>query len=120
MGLKNTKLYVLDNTGALIVKCLHVFKKSVFEPGSLLTCVIKKVAVGKKVKKGQICKVIVVRQAQVLYRPYGLVLFDVINGVIILKKNEFVPAGTRFFGPICVELRKLYLTKLITLAPYLL
>lgn len=119
MAFKDTKLKVIDNSGALQVKCLHVFKTKIIKPGSLLTAVIKKAQPFRKIKISQICKVIVVRCAIVNNRTFGLVLYDVINAVIILKKTEFVPLGTRVFGPICFELRKMFLTKLLTSAPYL-
>jgi len=42
MCFKDTKLFVLDNTGVLKIKCLHVFKNKIIKPGSVLTGVIKK------------------------------------------------------------------------------
>ena len=120
MALKDTKLKVLDNSGALIIKCLHVFKHKIIKPGSILTGVIKKLQPYKKSKLNQICKVIVIRCAINNKRNSGLILKDELNAVILLKKTEFMPIGTRIFGPICYELRKHFLVKLITLASYLL
>lgn len=120
MAFKDTKLKVLDNTGVLIIKCLHVFKNKVIKPGSILTGVIKKIQPYKKLKISQICKVIVIRCAISNRRKSGLLIKDSINAVILLKKTEFMPIGTRIFGPICSELRRLYFVKLLTLASYLL
>src|SRR5580692_5617215 len=120
MAFKDTKLKVLDNTGILQIKCLHVFKTKLIKPGSILTGVIKKIQPHKKLKKGQICKVIVVRCAIFNKRTFGLFLKDSINAVVLLKKTEFMPIGTRIFGPICYELRNVFLVKLLTLSSYLL
>lgn len=120
MAFKDTRLKVLDNSGALVIKCLHVFKYSVIKPGSILTGVIKKIKPHKKLKLSQICKVIVVRIANLNKRTSGLLLKDSLNAVILLKKTELMPIGTRVFGPICAELRKMYFVKLLTLASYLL
>lgn len=120
MAFKDTRLNVFDNTGVLQIKCLHVFKTKSIKPGSILTGVIKKIKPHKKLKKGQICKVIVIRCAKYNKRVFGLFLKDTINAVILLKKTELMPIGTRIFGPICYELRNIFFTKLLTLASYLL
>lgn len=120
MAIKDTKLQVLDNSSVRIIKCLHVFKQKIIKPGSILTGVIKKFQPYKKNKISQICKVIVIRCAINNKRKSSLVLKDNLNAVILLKKTEFMPIGTRIFGPICSELRKIFLVKLITLASYLL
>lgn len=120
MALKDTKLQVKDNSSVRLIKCLHVFKTKIIKPGSILTGVIKKYQPYKKSKISQICKVIVIRCAVSNKRKSGLFLKDNINAVILLKKTEFMPIGTRIFGPICAELRGVFLVKLLTLASYLL
>lgn len=120
MVFKGSFSYISDNSGVLLSKCLHVRKKKYIDPGSLITITIKKVLPRKKIRKGQLYTAIVIRHAKVINRASGLVLKDLKNEIILLKRNEIVPLGTRIFSPICSEIRKLYLIKLLSLAPYLL
>lgn len=118
MSGKNTKIIIIDNSGVLFGKCLSISKFAKFQPGSLITFVIKKTKVKKVLKLSNVCKVLIVRCAYIIKRTNSLIVYDTKNAGIVLKKNEFFPLGTRLFGPICSELRRLRLIKLLSLAPY--
>src|SRR5690349_12890133 len=106
MAFRNTYFLVVDNTGALLVKCLTVYHKlSVIRPGSLILVTIKKVLANKAVHKGQIFKAVVVRLKQKHIRFYKIMVNYFINAVVLLKKTELIPLGTRIYGSVYMELR---------------
>jgi large subunit ribosomal protein L14 len=121
MAFKFTKLIVHDNTGVKQVKCIHVYnKKQIMKPGSIILVSIKKVIPFKKIKKGQIYRALVVRLNKKINRLSGISLRYLTNSVIILKKNELIPLGTRIFGSIYYEIRIKGYMKIIMLSLFLL
>lgn len=119
MALKDTYFYVLDNTGAQLVKCIHIFKSRTVKPASLMIVVIKKCLVQRKIKKGLVVRAVSVRLAKPILQYTGNISFYVQNAVVLLKKNEYVPSGTRIFGSIFYELRKSGFMKIISLAAFM-
>jgi large subunit ribosomal protein L14 len=68
------------------------------------------------VKKGEVVKAVIVRQAKEYGRPDGsYIRFDDNAAVILQDKNN--PKGTRIFGPVARELRERNYMKIISLAP---
>lgn len=120
MSYKESKFYILDNTGVKKVKCLKIYKSKKAKGGSFVTVVVKKVIPFKKIKKGQICRAIVVRLKSYIKRICGnyKIKFDK-NYVVLLKKNDNLPLGTRIIGPVLYEIRKKGLLKIVSLASYL-
>ena len=67
-------------------------------------------------KKGEVVKAVIVRQAKEYGRPDGsYIRFDDNAAVILQDKNN--PKGTRIFGPVARELRERNYMKIISLAP---
>ena len=67
-------------------------------------------------KKGDVCKAVIVRTASDIRRKDGSVIrFDTNAAVLINKDGE--PIGTRIFGPVTRELRAKKFMKIISLAP---
>ncbi len=113
---RGTYLYIGDNSGAKLAKCLKVFNRNVANPGNIVVVSIKKVVVGKKVKKGMIYKAVVVKKKHVVKRSNGFVVCYGANAVVLLKKNDLIPVGTRVFGSVFFELRRLGFLRIISLA----
>jgi len=113
---RGTKLFVLDNSGAKVVKCIKVFKLRYGICGSIINVVIKKNLLRKKIKKGMVCKAVVVQMKSNLMRFDGLTVKFLKNYVVILKKMENVPLGTRILGPVAFELRFFGFLKIVSLA----
>lgn len=119
MAYKDSYLNVLDNTGVKRVKCLHVFKTKRIKPSSLVTVVVKKVLPNRKIKKGQICRAVIVRSHYIKKRYSGYkIVFDE-NCIVLLKKAENVPLGTRILGAVVYELRLNGFIKIVALSSYL-
>ena len=113
-----TKLKVADNTGAKIIECISVLgraKRDGAEVGDLISASVKSAIPRGNVKKKEVVRVVIVRQAKPLSREDGSVIrFSENAGVIIDANNE--PRGTRIFGPVPRELRRGFM-KIISLAP---
>jgi large subunit ribosomal protein L14 len=68
------------------------------------------------VKKGEVCKAVVVRTKKEIRRKDGsFIRFDE-NAAVILN-NQGEPRGTRIFGPVARELREKSFMKIVSLAP---
>ena len=114
-----TELFVADNTGAKKIECIKVLggsKRRYASIGDIIVISIKEAIPKGKVKKGSVCKAVVVRTKQGIFRNDGSkVKFDNNAAVLIDEKGE--PLGTRIFGPVTRELRAKGQTKIISLAP---
>jgi large subunit ribosomal protein L14 len=68
------------------------------------------------VKKGEVCKAVVVRTKKEIRRKDGsFIRFDENAAVILNGQGE--PRGTRIFGPVARELREKSFMKIVSLAP---
>ena len=68
------------------------------------------------VKKGDVCKAVIVRSKFGLRREDGsYIKFDE-NAVVLIKEDK-TPRGTRIFGPVARELRDKDFMKIVSLAP---
>ena len=114
-----TRLEVADNSGAKEVLCIKVLggsKRRYARVGDVIVCSVKQALPNGKVKKGDVIKAVVVRQAKEVMRSDGTAIrFDNNAAVVIDKRNE--PVGTRIFGPVARELRAKKFMKIVSLAP---
>jgi large subunit ribosomal protein L14 len=77
---------------------------------------VKDATPGGSVKKGDVVRAVIVRQAKEYGRPDGsYIRFDDNAAVILQDKTN--PKGTRIFGPVARELRERNYMKIISLAP---
>jgi large subunit ribosomal protein L14 len=115
-------LVAADNSGAKTLNVIRILGGSFRRYGSVgdtIVVSVREATPGGKVKKGDVCKAIVVRCKKEIARPDGSrIRFDE-NAAVIIKivKNEKEPVGTRIFGPIARELRSKNCSKIISLAP---
>jgi len=114
-----TRLDVADNSGAKEVMCIKVLggsKRKYASIGDIIVVSVKEAIPNAKVKKGDVCKAVVVRTAREVGRTDGsYIKFDGNSAVLINKDNE--PVGTRIFGPVARELRARKFMKIVSLAP---
>ncbi len=120
MGLKLAKFKCLDNTGVQLVKCIHLYKLRVVQPCSIILITIKKVLPHRKLTKGQVFKAVVVRLLKKTQRISGITVCYNQNSVVLLKKNELIPIGTRIYGSVFFENRIYGFMKIVTLSSFLL
>ena len=114
-----TNLDVADNSGARQVQCIKVLggsKRMHATIGDVIVVSVKDALPKGRVKKGDVCKAVIVRTASDIRRKDGSVIrFDSNAAVLIDKDGE--PVGTRIFGPVTRELRAKKFMKIISLAP---
>jgi large subunit ribosomal protein L14 len=119
MIVKQTKVKIIDNSGALYGQCIHVYGKKWATIGDEILVAVKKVKSKKvdsknamklsssasrrienKVKKGSVMRAIVVWVKKAYKMDNGnLISFDE-NAVVLLKSRGGDPVGTRVLGVI--------------------
>jgi large subunit ribosomal protein L14 len=116
---EETNLTVADNSGARKVRTIRVLGghgKKYAGIGDLIVVTVKSALPNSNVKKGEVCRAVVVRTKKELRRKDGsFISFDDNAAVILNNQNE--PRGTRIFGPVARELREKQFMKIVSLAP---
>ncbi len=116
---KQTRLAVADNSGAKEVQCIKVYGgtgRRYAGVGDVIVVSVKDAEPKGKVKKGEVKRAVIVRQAKELKREDGSYIRFDDNAVVILD-DYYEPIGTRVFGPVARELRLKGFMKIISLAP---
>ena|SRR5690348_4427705 len=114
-------LTIVDNSGAKYAQCIRVLKKKNAQVGDLIVVSLKKIKVSQsqklKVKKGQVCKALLLRTKTALRRKNGsLVLFSENAAVLLNPQKKLI--GSRIFGPSARELRQSKHLKIISMLSY--
>ncbi len=116
---EETNLVVADNSGAKKVRCIRVLGghgKRYARVGDMVVCSVKAALPNGNVKKGEVCKAVIVRTSKEIKRKDGsFIRFD--DNAAVILKNDGEPRGTRIFGPVARELREKNYMKIISLAP---
>jgi len=114
-----TIVKIADNSGAKIGRIFKVLGGSKRRYAGLGDIVVLSVQVAeprKTVKKGEVCRAVVVRQGNAYRRNDGShIRFDENAVVLVDAKNE--PRAGRVFGPIPREIGEKGFQKIISLAP---
>jgi len=114
-----SRLDVADNSGAKQVQCIKVLggsKRRFASVGDTIVISVKDAIPRGRVKKGTVHKAVIVRTRKGLKRDNGEeIRFD--TNAVVLINNQKEPIGTRVFGPVTRELRRLGFMKIISLAP---
>ena len=104
---QESELQVADNSGARRVACIRVLGGSgrrYASIGDVIVVSVKDAIPNARVKKGEVCRAVVVRTRKEVGRPDGsFIKFDDNAAVLIDTQRE--PVGTRIFGPVARELR---------------
>ncbi|KAI9218525.1 ribosomal protein L14b/L23e [Blastocladiella britannica] len=120
-------LGVIDNSGARMVECIRVLRGKTATLGSEITVVVKDArplpttgmtaaSLANKVKKGQVCRALIVRTRKEVRRADGrYVRFD--DNACVLLNSQGQPMGTRILGVVANEARLLGWAKVVSLAP---
>ena len=118
-----TFLKVIDNSGALIVECINVMGGArIASLGDEIVVSVKKarplvdLSKQQKLKKGDVCRALVVRTRKETSRQDGTFIKFGDNAVVMLNKQG-QPLGNRVIGPIAQECRQKRWGKIAALAP---
>ncbi|MEZ6066197.1 MAG: 50S ribosomal protein L14 [Planctomycetaceae bacterium] len=113
-------LDVADNSGAKVVRCIHVLggtKRRFATLGDVVVVSVQKAIAGAPdlVKAGRVTRGVIVRTRKEVRRADGsYVKFD--RNAVVLVDGDGNPRGTRIFGAIARELRDKRYMKIISLA----
>jgi large subunit ribosomal protein L14 len=114
-----TRLRVADNSGAKVIRLINIpgsGKRKYAHVGDIVVCNVREAAPNSPVRKGEIVKAVVIRQAQARRRPDGTYIkFD--DNAAVLIGDDQMPTGTRIFGPVARELRDKGFMRIVSLAP---
>jgi len=115
-----TRLKVIDNTGAKEIQCIRVlggYRNRYARIGDIITATIKKAVPHTSVKKGEVIHAVIVRTRKETRRANGVyVRFDD-NAAVIVDRKTKEPKGGRIFSVVARELREKGFTKIVSLAP---
>jgi large subunit ribosomal protein L14 len=109
---------VADNTGAKEAKMIRRLgqMKRTAGVGDEIIVHIRDSSPDATVKKGTVCRAVIVRTRAPIKRTDGSYLrFD--GNAVVLINNDGAPRGSRVYGPIARELRQKRYMKIISLAP---
>ena len=116
---QETRLRVADNSGAKEVLCIKVLggsKRRYASIGDIFVATVKDAIPGAQVKKGDVVKCVVVRVKKERRRPDGsYIRFD--ENAAVLINDQQQPRGTRIFGPVGRELRRMIVLATSATAP---
>lgn len=116
---EETNLVVADNSGAKRVRCIRVLGghgKRYASVGDVVVVSVKSALPNSAVKKGEVCRAVIVRTKKEVKRKDGsFIRFD--DNAAVILNNQGEPRGTRVFGPVARELREKNFMKIISLAP---
>jgi large subunit ribosomal protein L14 len=116
---QESRLLVADNSGAkevLVIKVLGGTRHRYANIGDIVVVTVKRALPSGQVRKGDVCKAVIVRTRTGLRRVDGsYIKFDENAAVII--KDDLNPRATRIFGPVARELREKNFMKIVSLAP---
>ncbi len=114
-----TRLRVADNSGAKVIRLINIpgsGKRKYAHVGDVIVCNVREAAPNSPVRKGEIVRAVVIRQAQGRRRPDGTYIkFD--DNAAVLIGDDQMPRGTRIFGPVARELRDQGFMRIVSLAP---
>ncbi len=114
-----TRLKVADNSGARVIRLINIpgsGKRKFAHVGDVVVCNVREAAPNSPVRKGDVVKAVVIRQAQGRRRPDGTYIKFDDNAAVLIPDNK-LPRGTRIFGPVARELRDKGFMRIISLAP---
>lgn len=112
----STTMKTSDNSGAKLVKCIHIYKGKFnrVKLGDMILVIIKRAKPRKKVKKSELKKAVLIRKKEKTARKNGIQINFKKNLVLLIDKNKN-PIGNRFKGPIPIELRFQKYMKIISM-----
>jgi len=115
-----TRLKIIDNTGAKEIMCITVLggnKRRYAGLGDVIVATVKKATPHGVVKRGEVVRAVIVRIKKETRRPDGSYIRFADNAAVIINPKTKEPRGTRIFSVVARELRFCGFMKIVSLAP---
>ena len=115
--LSNTALYYLREQIITNPELIEMLKEigNITDIGDVIIGAVNDIIPGSKIKKGQVCRAVIVRTKSKISRPDGSFVKFGDNAVVLVNKDGD-PIATRIFGPVAREVRKKKFLKIASLA----
>jgi len=113
-----TRLNVADNSGAKRIRLINIpgsSRRRYAHLGDIIVCNVREAVPNSPVKKGEVVRAVVIRQARPYRRADGTYIKFDDNAAVLILENQ-LPRGTRVFGPVARELRELGFMRIVSLA----
>jgi len=113
-----TRLNVADNSGAKRIRLINIpgsSRRRYAQLGDIIVCNVREAVPNSPVKKGEVVRAVVIRQARPYRRADGTYIKFDDNAAVLILENQ-LPRGTRVFGPVARELRELGFMRIVSLA----
>jgi len=112
-----TKLKIIDNSGAKKAQTIKIYRGKSGRIGDIIQVSIKYVQANNKLKisKGSLWKALIVR-SKANYRTFQNHYISFTENSIILLNQQHVPIASRILGPIPIQLRTQKQIKILSLA----
>lgn len=110
---------VADNSGAKKVMCIRVLggsRRRYAYVGDVIVVSVKSAIPNSPVKKGSVCRAVVVRTTKEFARRDGTYIRFSDNAAVLVNESG-EPRGTRILGPVARELRERKYMRIASLAP---
>ena len=113
-----TRIKITDNSGARIGSCIKVLggtRHRVGTIGDVVIVAIKRAKPGKKIKKGDVKRAVIVRTKKRILRRDGSFV-RMCDTAAVLINEKMTTVGTRIMGPVLRELRNRNWLRVLTMA----
>jgi large subunit ribosomal protein L14 len=117
---KGSFLDVMDNSGASVVKCIHVYgvkERGYGRSGDRILVSVRERLQAKTISKGNKFSGIITQVAKAALRNGGESIRFTRNAVVLLKTAD-MPLGTRVLGPVMLELRMFGYVRIVSLSVF--
>jgi large subunit ribosomal protein L14 len=102
----NSKISIIDNTGAKKLKNIIIYGKRAGRPGEIGISSLCDVKPRRKLKRGNLVRYLLIQSRKTVRRPLGSYLKSLAFRAILLKRLEFEPLANRLNGFFFVDLRR--------------
>lgn len=102
--MKESRLWVADNSGAVRLKCIHLYNTQNIQLGNLIKATLRGFDSKKKLSKKKKYYGLVITEKQTSGRLNGVFLKTYENRVLVLSDKEKM-IGSRMSGPISKEVQ---------------
>lgn len=112
-----SRLKVVDNTGAKEIQCIKVLggsRRRYARIGDIIVATVKKAEPRRTVKQHEVVRAVVVRQKKSFRRADGSYIRFDDNAAVIVDGKQ--PKGGRIFGPIPREIKEFGFDRIASLA----